>query len=69
VTTKAYCRCATCQRSNDPQLSLSYDDYTPGPFYDDPHGKYEWDKICAECLNDVNEQLDGFEEEEIDLSE
>lgn len=57
------CRCAVCLRTNDTQLINDFDDYTPGPFFDDPRGVYPWDKICAECLNEINEQLELFEEE------
>jgi hypothetical protein len=58
-----YCRCAVCQRGNNPDLVLTSEDYTPGPFFDYEALEYPFDKICADCLNDINEQLEVFDEE------
>ncbi len=54
------CRCATCGRTNDHRLLSDATDFTPGPFYDDPYGKYPWDKVCDDCLNIVASNNEPF---------
>jgi hypothetical protein len=64
-----YCRCAVCQRTNNLELALSDGDYTKGPFFDFNQGEYPFDKICADCLNEVNEQLELFDDDEFNTFE
>jgi hypothetical protein len=45
---------------------LTDDDYTRGPFYADPYGKYPWDEICDDCLKTIAEVNEAFEEEKED---
>ena len=59
------CRCSVCGRSNNPFVDP--EQYTKGPFFDDPQPKYPWDKVCEECMASVNDYQQGYEEGEIDV--
>ena len=58
------CRCSVCGRTNDLELVDKIGDYTSGPFYPDEGSKYPWDMICHDCSEDINDQLEGFEEDD-----
>lgn len=57
-------RCSICDRTNNHDLCLTADQYTPGPFRVDPHNPMF--EICAECDSEVYETLQLWEDEEED---
>ena len=57
-------RCSCCGRTNNRMLALTSEEYTKGPFYDDPDGKYPWDKICRECMDTVEDTILEMESED-----
>ncbi len=57
-------RCSCCGRTNNRMLALTSEEYTNKSFYDDPDGKYPWDKICEECVDVVEDTIEEWNNDE-----
>lgn len=55
-------RCSICDRTNNLDLITYPEQYTPGPFRNDPHDPLG--EICSECDDEIFEALDYWSEED-----